>query len=147
MAMTPERWTDVERLFHAALERSPLERPAFLDESCASDAELRREVQSLLDESSLEDGFLEGQALDAATIDIPTQARLTGKRFGGYELKTRSAPAAWVRSTGPAISGSVAKSPSRCCRRFWPTIRIGSPASGVKRRSSATLNHPHIAAI
>jgi hypothetical protein len=46
--MIPERWQEVERLFHLALERPPLERDAFLDDSCAGDEELRSEVQSLL---------------------------------------------------------------------------------------------------
>ena len=46
--MSDERWTIVDRLFDAALEREPHERAAFLDEACADDEALRREVESLL---------------------------------------------------------------------------------------------------
>lgn len=46
--MKAERWRQIERLYHAALEREPDERAAFLDEACAGDDELRREVESLL---------------------------------------------------------------------------------------------------
>jgi serine/threonine-protein kinase len=46
--MTPERWQQVDQLFHSALEHEPEERAAFLDEACGGDAELRREVESLL---------------------------------------------------------------------------------------------------
>ena len=46
--MSDERWTIVDRLFDAALEREPHERAAFLDEACADDEALRREIESLL---------------------------------------------------------------------------------------------------
>ena len=46
--MKPERWRQVDQLFHSALEREPEERAAFLDQACGGDAELRREVESLL---------------------------------------------------------------------------------------------------
>ena len=51
--MTPERWSEVERLFHAALERAPAERYAFLDRACDGDDWLRREVESLVAHGSL----------------------------------------------------------------------------------------------
>jgi serine/threonine-protein kinase len=47
-AMTPERWQAITRLYESALERDPRARDAFLADACGSDAELRREVDSLL---------------------------------------------------------------------------------------------------
>ena len=46
--MTPDRWQQIEQLFHAALEREPAQRAAFLRDACAADDGLRREVESLL---------------------------------------------------------------------------------------------------
>src|SRR5262245_61684510 len=46
--MNQERWQQVEQLYHAALERAPNERAAFLDEACNGDSTLRQEVESLL---------------------------------------------------------------------------------------------------
>jgi eukaryotic-like serine/threonine-protein kinase len=46
--MKPERWSQIEQVYHAALERSPDERAAFLDAACDGDQDLRREVESLL---------------------------------------------------------------------------------------------------
>jgi hypothetical protein len=43
-----ERWDRIERLYHAARELEGDERTRFLDEACRSDAELRRQVDSLL---------------------------------------------------------------------------------------------------
>jgi serine/threonine protein kinase/tetratricopeptide (TPR) repeat protein len=47
--MTPERWRQVKDLFNAVLEREPPERAAFLDSASHGDAELRREVESLVE--------------------------------------------------------------------------------------------------
>jgi len=48
--MNPQHWLDVERLFHEAVALPPKRRPGFLDDSCAGNDALRRDVQSLLDE-------------------------------------------------------------------------------------------------
>jgi hypothetical protein len=46
--MTPERWRQVEELYHAALILEPSQQSAFLQEACAADEDLRREVESLV---------------------------------------------------------------------------------------------------
>ncbi len=46
--MTPERWGQVNEVFHSALKRRPAERAAFLDQACDGDQELRKEVESLI---------------------------------------------------------------------------------------------------
>jgi eukaryotic-like serine/threonine-protein kinase len=46
--MELDRWEQIERLYHAALECAPEAREAFLDEACAGDEDLRREVAGLL---------------------------------------------------------------------------------------------------
>ena len=46
--MNPARWRQIEELYDSAAERTPEQRGPYLDEVCAGDAELRREVQSLL---------------------------------------------------------------------------------------------------
>src|ERR1041384_2255440 len=44
----PDRWERTEAALEAALQVSPDERAAVLDRVCENDAELRREVESLL---------------------------------------------------------------------------------------------------
>jgi len=46
--MERDRWEQIERPYHAALERSPDAREAFLDEASAGDELLRCEVAGLL---------------------------------------------------------------------------------------------------
>ncbi|MCI0350703.1 MAG: hypothetical protein L0Z53_14865, partial [Acidobacteriales bacterium] len=45
---SPNRLQQIEDLFHAALEREPAERAAFLAEACADDPRLLDEVNALL---------------------------------------------------------------------------------------------------
>ena len=46
--MTPDPLDEVSRVYHAALERAANERRAFLEEACARNEALKREVASLL---------------------------------------------------------------------------------------------------
>src|SRR5437660_7520986 len=48
LSMTPEQYEHLTELFHAALELAPAERAAFLDQVADGDADLRRELESLL---------------------------------------------------------------------------------------------------
>jgi serine/threonine protein kinase/Flp pilus assembly protein TadD len=46
--LTPERWAQIEELFHRAAECDSKGRTILLEEACRNDADLRREVESLL---------------------------------------------------------------------------------------------------
>ena len=46
--MTPERWTQIEELFHRAADCATEERSALLDEAGHRDPALRKEVEALL---------------------------------------------------------------------------------------------------
>jgi hypothetical protein len=46
--MMSDRWRRIEELYHSAVEREGEERTAFLNEVCAGDEVLRRELESLL---------------------------------------------------------------------------------------------------
>jgi hypothetical protein len=60
--MKAERFRQIGAIFHAALERSPVEREAFLTGACSGDDELRHEVNSLLAEHEKSRGNLENAA-------------------------------------------------------------------------------------
>src|ERR1051325_10471753 len=50
--MSPDRWQKIETLYHAALEREPNVREAFLCEASGGDEELLEEVRSLMEAHS-----------------------------------------------------------------------------------------------
>jgi non-specific serine/threonine protein kinase/serine/threonine-protein kinase len=43
-----ERWAEVKRIFHAAIDLGAADRPALLERECSADAALKKEVESLL---------------------------------------------------------------------------------------------------
>jgi len=57
--MSPERFQEVEKLYHAARELVLSQRSAFLAGACGGDEELRREVESLLAQDSAREGMLD----------------------------------------------------------------------------------------
>src|SRR5260370_32526513 len=60
--MKPERWGRIESIFHKALEAEESRRAAVLEESCAGDEDLRREVESLLVHHTEAGSFIETPA-------------------------------------------------------------------------------------
>ncbi len=46
--MTPERWQQINELYHDALELDANRQATFLNQACAGDAALRDEVESLI---------------------------------------------------------------------------------------------------
>jgi serine/threonine protein kinase len=84
--MTPDRWKQIEALYHEARALPTGERPAFLAESCPDDEGLRREVESLLSEPDSGDGFLAGPALAMPALTAPEMLPMIGRSLGGYQL-------------------------------------------------------------
>ncbi len=55
--MDPQRWVEIERLYHLARERQAGEREKLLAEACGGNERLRREVESLLARPARRAGF------------------------------------------------------------------------------------------
>ncbi len=64
--MTPERWQQVEHLYHAVLEKEESQRSEFLAGACGTDEALRREVESLLVREGEAESFMKEPALAVA---------------------------------------------------------------------------------
>jgi serine/threonine protein kinase len=88
--MQPERWKTIEEIFHAALNCSPEERGAYLDSVCGNDPELRREIESLLSETSQPASFIEPPLTNYAETVLelaqPTASSLTGRQLNHYRI-------------------------------------------------------------
>src|SRR5712691_10186175 len=85
-AMSPERWRQVDRLYHSALERELGERAAFLAQACQEDEELRREVDELLAQDSSSGNILERPAADLLGDSTVTQLT-AGTELGPYKIE------------------------------------------------------------
>src|SRR5215475_6289097 len=95
--MERDRWEQIERLYHAALERGPDAREAFLDEACAGDEELRREVAGLLACDVPSDSFIQSPAIEIAAKAMaaeplieastkPMRGPIEVSQIGAYQL-------------------------------------------------------------
>ena len=88
--MKAERWQKINDLFQTASERPPSERTAYLDTACQGDAELHREVESLLTSFEQSEDFIEAPAFAVAPelLDDDATGALVGKAFGHYQVES-----------------------------------------------------------
>src|SRR5260370_42443048 len=101
--MSPDRWREVERLYHAALDLDPEVRAAFLAEASGGDEELLNEVQSLLQqhtgdsrldravwepgEESIHTRCAAGTQLRQYRIEAPLGAGVVGRAFLAHDTR------------------------------------------------------------
>jgi serine/threonine protein kinase len=85
--MTPERYQQVNQLFHEALEQVAGRREEFLERACGGDRSLRVEVERMLAAHERVGSFLNAPAV-AAIADSLTQPTdsLIGREFGHYRI-------------------------------------------------------------
>ena len=143
--MTPAKWNDVDRLYHEALARAPVDRAAFLAEACKGDLELRAEVESLLEYQprarqfiETDDGAPSSPVNDAVRRVGSSLApgRLAGAAVGAYQLESLIA----AGGMGEVYRARDTRLDRIVAIKFLPErlAAIPSAASGssAKRRSS-----------
>jgi serine/threonine protein kinase len=141
--------TDVEAIFHAALEKgTPEERAAFLEEACRGDAGLRREVDRLLDARSRLGGFLEPPAgTGPYTPGETTPSDAPGTLIGPYKLLQR---------IGEGGMGVVYMAEQHEPLRRLVALKIIKPGMAsaevlarfdAERHALALMDHPNIARV
>jgi Tol biopolymer transport system component len=146
---TPVEWDRLQSLFHAALELPAAERVAFLECACASDTDLRREVEGLLAADARSACDFEHWAANAANARTRETADddLTGRHLGRYEL---------VRRLGLGGMGVVylARDPvlgRHVAIKTLPSA-VAHDAQWLERfrqeaRAASSLSHPNVAAV
>jgi len=88
--MKPERWQQLDQLFHSALEQAPDQRAAFLDKVCAGDESLRRQVEALLGAHEKAGSFIQKPALEveARSLAYVQPDSVVGQTLGHYKIIT-----------------------------------------------------------
>ena len=137
--LPPARWTRIQEVFHATLERSPSERWDFLVAECGDDGALRAEVASLI--AGHEGHGFVGELPQEGSLDESKP-----ERIGAYRL---------IRRIGEGGMGSVFLA-ERQGPGFTQTVALKLIPGGihnprlddrlcVERRILARLEHPGIA--
>jgi tRNA A-37 threonylcarbamoyl transferase component Bud32 len=146
--MTPERWRAVESILNAALACEPAKRDAFVTGACGDDADLRREVASLLAaHDSSDHAFLERPAAEAigplGIAPVPVAERLASTLAGRYAIERELA-------RGGMATVYLARDLKHDRRVAIKVLREEVAAAvGAERfleeiRVTARLQHPHI---
>ena len=88
--MERDRWEQSEQLYHAALEREPDAREAFLDEACVGDEDLRRELAGLLACDVPSDSFIQSPAIEIAARAMAAEPHIEASSKRRFAQEARA---------------------------------------------------------
>jgi eukaryotic-like serine/threonine-protein kinase len=147
--MSSDRFQQIERIYHSALEKDEHQRSAYLNEVCAGDEALRRDVEGLLAYVGRADAFMAAPALDIAAraLAVRRAHRLEGRRLGAYEvleLIGHGGMGEVYRARDTRLGRTVAIKilPEHLSMNAQSRDRFEREA-----RTTSALNHPHICSI
>ena len=150
--MSSERWRRIEAIYHAAQSRPFRERSAYLAAACAGDDDLRREVESLLAQTSaLSEHFLGEPVAAVGSGSMPAtgdpSASLIGSRLGHFHIVDRLG----AGGMGEVYRARDTKLGRDVAIKILPHAFTSDPERLARfereARVLASLNHPHIGAI
>ena len=147
--MDPERWKQIEHIYHRALECEQSQRSAFLLEACGGDSELRQEVESLLAHEPEAEDFIEAPALEVAAKGLAKDQvnSLIGRLLGSYKILSLLG----AGGMGEVYRAQDTKLGREVAIKVLPAAFTQDPGRLARfereARLLASLNHPNIAAI
>lgn len=152
--MTPERYQQVNEVFHEALNLETERRAAFLDWACASDPQLRVEVEAMLNSHDAAGSFLAAPAVEAAAGEIMTDEHarsapenLAGQKIGHYQILSHLGSG----GMGDVYLAQDSRLGRRVALKLLPP-EFTKDRERVRRfeqeaKAASALNHPNIVTI
>ena len=147
--MKPDRWQQVEQLYHSTLEKEVSERAEYLAGACAGDEGLRQEVESLLAYEDGAEDFIESPALDVAAkmMAAGQDSTVPGQTINQYKI---------ISPLGAGGMGEVylaedTRLERRVALKFLPVL-LTQDKGHLRRfeqeaRAVAALSHPNVCMI
>ncbi|MBS1811235.1 MAG: protein kinase [Acidobacteria bacterium] len=150
--MIPQRWQQIDTILDAVLDAPPAERPALLQQLCAGDLSLQREVLALLTATEHDSGFLADPLTKVVrAFEAKVAAPTTEQTIGAYKI---------VREIGRGGMGVVylAKRDDGAYQQQVAIKIVGAQLLSPhgtdliqrfrqERQILASLNHPNIASL
>ena len=139
-----DRWQQVEKICHAALELEESQRAAFREEACGDDEALRREVESLLRFDKPGDRFIEEPAMQVAAKMIAHEKpeSLIGRQLGAYQILSLLG----TGGMGVVYKGRDTRLNRSVAIKVLPPDQLSDPERKRRfiqeARAASVLNHP-----
>ena len=147
--MTSERWHQIEKLFHSALELPSEARSTFLSEKCLGDDSLRDEVESLLRAHERDGAFLDVPAYEVADglLSEGWIGLSPGQQIGPYQIISLIASG----GMGEVYQAHDNRLSRRIALKLLP-IDFARDRHRVRRfvqeaRAASALSHPNVCVI
>jgi serine/threonine protein kinase len=151
-----QRWEEIERIYHAARELDGSARAEFLAKACGNDADLRREVESLLVQADQHGSFLQSPAIEVAAGSLAEDELFSRPQNPEPESGAMIAHYRVLEKIGAGGMGEVYRArDTKLQRDVALKILPETMARDAQRMARfereaqvlASLNHPNIAAI
>src|SRR5215468_5198160 len=137
--MQGERWRQVDKIFKDLIDQTPEQRASFLEQVCANDPSLKKEVEQLIEAYERSGSFLDSPAA--------TYGSLIGRSLGSYKVEGLLG----FGGMGHVYRARDLKLKREVAIKILPE-EFSRDTDRVNRfqreaRVLASLNHPNIAAI
>ncbi len=138
--MKPERWAEIDRVWHAVLVRPEVERAATIEALCAGNDALRRDVESLLANRE------RASAAGFGHVALNRES-LIGRRLGAYSVRALLG----VGGMGEVYRAHDSTLGREVAIKILPEVWSADPDRQTRfdreARVLASLNHPNIGSI